>query len=130
LLAEAREINMARLNNGDRHLSSAYTDLHTHKEIDLHIHKDIDRMVRCASKSCPSEQKPMMIWTKFVQPFVSINHQLPESNGTVASKEACEYCGFDKTFLRSIPDSSFVNNIPLSSKVCTCVYHVMFFRFI
>ncbi|RCV16273.1 hypothetical protein SETIT_3G124800v2 [Setaria italica] len=130
LLAEAREINMARLNNGDRHLSSAYnnqsslisknvlkdTDLHIHKDIDLHIHKDIDRMVRCASKSCPSELKPMMIWTKLVQPFVSINYQLPESNGTVASKEACEYCGLGKTFRRSIPDSSFANNIPLPSK--------------
>ncbi|OEL28809.1 hypothetical protein BAE44_0010172 [Dichanthelium oligosanthes] len=122
LLAEAREINMARLNNGDKHLSSACNNQsslvseNVLEDTDLHIHKDIDSIVRCASKSCPSEQKPVMIWTKLVQPFVSINCQLPESNGTVAPDEGCEHCGLGKNFLRSIPDSSFANNIPLSSK--------------
>ncbi|PUZ64523.1 hypothetical protein GQ55_3G149400 [Panicum hallii var. hallii] len=120
LLAEAREINMARLNNGNRHVSSACNNQssliseHVPKDTELHIHNDIDRMVRRATKSCPSEQKPMMIWTKLVQPFISINCQLP-SNGTVAPKEACEHCGLGKKFLRSIPESSFANDIPLSS---------------
>ncbi|XP_066367323.1 paired amphipathic helix protein Sin3-like 6 isoform X3 [Miscanthus floridulus] len=121
LLAEAREINMARLNNGYKHLS-AYNNQSTlisenvFKDINLHIHKDIDRMVRYACKSCPSEQKLMMVWTTLVQPFVSISCQLQESNGTVAPKEACEHCGLSKTFLRSIPDSSLANNFSLSSK--------------
>ncbi|CAL5096530.1 unnamed protein product [Urochloa decumbens] len=122
LLAEAREINMARLNNGDIHFSSACNNQssllseNVLKNNDLHIHLDIDRMVRCAIESCPSEQKPMMIWTKLVQPYVSVNCQLPELNGTAAPKEACEHCGLSKTFLRSIPESSLANNIHLSSK--------------
>jgi len=135
LLAEAREINMARLNNGDKHLSSACNNQssliseNVPKDTELHIHNDINMMVRCATKSCP-EQKPMMIWTKLVQPFVSINCQLTESNGTVAPKQACEHCGLGKNFLRSIPESSFANNIPLSSTVYTCLYNVTFFKFI
>ncbi|CAD6332659.1 unnamed protein product [Miscanthus lutarioriparius] len=121
LLAEAREINMARLNNGYKHLSacnnqSTLISENVFKDINLHIHKDIDRMVRYACKSCPSEQKLMMIWTTLVQPFVSISCQLQESNGTVAPKEACEHCGLSKTFLRSIPDSSLANIFSLSSK--------------
>ncbi|WVZ99783.1 hypothetical protein U9M48_045033, partial [Paspalum notatum var. saurae] len=119
LLAEAKEINMARLNNGDKHLSSACNNLQT---IDLDIHKDIDMMIHCASKICPSEQNPMMTWEKLVQPFVSINCQLPKSNGTVAPKEACEHCGLSKNFLKSIPDSSLVNNFPPPSK--SGGYHV------
>ncbi|KAJ1264325.1 hypothetical protein BS78_09G255000 [Paspalum vaginatum] len=119
LLAEAKEINMARLNNGDKHLSSACNNPQT---IDLDIHKDIDRMIHYASKLCPSEQNPMMIWEKLVQPFVSFNCKLPESNGNVAPKEACEHCGLSKTFLRSIPDSSLMNNFTPSSK--SGGYHV------
>jgi paired amphipathic helix protein Sin3a len=133
LLAEAREINMARLNNGDKHLSACNNQStlileNVFKDINLHIHKDIDRMVRYACKSCPSEQKLMMIWTTLVQPFVSISYQLQESNGTVAPKEACEHCGLSKTFLRSIPDSSLANNFSLSSMVCACIYNTIFFQ--
>ncbi|RLN30526.1 paired amphipathic helix protein Sin3-like 5 [Panicum miliaceum] len=90
LLAEAREINMERLNNGDRHLSSACNNQssliseNVPKDTELHIHNDIDKM-------------------------------LPESNGTVSPKEACEHCGLGKNSLRSIPQSSFATNIPLSS---------------
>ncbi|CAN6305039.1 unnamed protein product [Urochloa humidicola] len=116
LLAEAREINMAMLNNGPCNNQSSLLSENVLKNTDLHVHLDIDRMVRCAIECCSSEQKPMMIWTKLVQPCVSINCQLPESNGTVSPKEACEHCGLGKTFLRSIPDSSLANNIHLSSK--------------
>ena len=121
---------MARLNNGDKHISSASNNQssliseNVPKDTELLIHNDINMMVRCATKSCP-EQKPMMIWTKLVQPFVSINCQLTESNGTVAPKQACEHCGLGKNFLRSIPESSCANNIPLSSMVYTCLYNVL-----
>jgi len=130
LLAEAREINMARLNNGDKHLSSACNNQssliseNVPKDTELHIHNDIDKMVRCATKSCP-EQKLMMIWKKIVQPFVSVNCQLPELNGTVGPNQTCEHCGLGKIFLKSIPESSCANNIPLSSMVYTCLYNVL-----
>ena len=67
----------------------------------------------------------MMIWTKLLQPLVSINCRLLDSNDTVAPKQACEHCGLGKNFLRSIPESSFANNIPLSSMVYTCLYNVL-----
>jgi paired amphipathic helix protein Sin3a len=57
LLAEAREINMARLNNGDKHISSACNNQsnliseNVAKDTELHIHNDIDRMVCCATKA-------------------------------------------------------------------------------
>lgn len=113
---------MARLNNGYKHLSacnkqSSLISENVFKDTDLHIHKDIDTVVRYACKSCPSEQKLMMIWTTLVQPSC----RLQEKNGTVAPKEACEHCGLSKTFLRSIPDSSLASNFSLSSKVCACI---------
>ena len=121
---------MARLNNGDKHISSASNNQssliseNVPKDTELHIHNDIDKMVRCATKSCP-EQKLMMIWKKIVQPFVFVNCQLPELNGTVGPNQACEHCGLGKNFLKSIPESSCANNIPLSSMVYTCLYNVL-----
>ncbi|KAF8783565.1 hypothetical protein HU200_000502 [Digitaria exilis] len=122
LLAEARDINMAMLKSHDKHLSSACNNQsslipeNASEDTNVHIHKDIERMICCASKSCPSEQKPMLVWTKLVQPLSCINCQLPELNHTVAPEEACEHCGLSRTFLRSIPDSSFAHDFPLSSK--------------
>jgi paired amphipathic helix protein Sin3a len=97
LLAEAREINMARLKNGDKHISdcnnqSSLISENVFTDTNLHIHEDIDRMVRYACKGCPSEQNLMMIWTTLAQPcFSIIGRQLQEWNGTVAPKEAWEY---------------------------------------
>ncbi|KAF8726867.1 hypothetical protein HU200_019347 [Digitaria exilis] len=45
-----------------------------------------------------------------------IQEHLTQLNHTVAPEEACEHCGLSRTFLRSIPDSSFAHNFPLSSK--------------
>ncbi|XP_062180610.1 uncharacterized protein LOC133885002 isoform X2 [Phragmites australis] len=128
LLAEAKEINMTRLNDGDKHLSSAcnkQSRLISEGLLDhsnLHIHEDIHSIVCYAFKTwCPSEHKPVMIWTKLVQPFVSVSCKMPELNGTVAPKEACERCGLSRTFLRSIPNALLANNFPLSSKRGGCL---------
>jgi hypothetical protein len=131
LLAEAREINMARLKNGDKHISdcnnqSSLISENVFTDTNLHIHEDIDRMVRYACKGCPSEQNLMMIWTTLAQPcFSIIGRQLQEWNGTVAPKEACEDCGLSKTFLGNIPDSSLANNLYSPSKVCACIYNII-----
>ncbi|KAL6618681.1 hypothetical protein ACP70R_033820 [Stipagrostis hirtigluma subsp. patula] len=122
LLAEAKEINMTRLNDGDKHLSSSHKQSRSISDgvlnnTDLHIHEDIDNIISYASsRSYTSDHKPMLIWTKLVKPFLSANCQLQALNGTVALKEACERCGLHKNFLSNIPKALVANNLSSSSK--------------
>ncbi|KAK3137851.1 hypothetical protein QOZ80_5AG0361290 [Eleusine coracana subsp. coracana] len=130
LLSEAKEINMERSITGVKNLSSSCNSQYhlvsddAHHSIDLHIHKDIENIVSHAShKKISSEHKPVMIWTRLVQAFVSANCQLPELNCTIAPEEACERCGLSKKFLRSILNALLANNFPLSSKTGECLGH-------
>ncbi|GJN15367.1 hypothetical protein PR202_gb02274 [Eleusine coracana subsp. coracana] len=129
LLSEAKEINMERSMTGVKNLSSCNSQYHlvsddAHQSIDLHIHKDIENIVSHASyKKISSEHKPVMIWMRLVQAFVSANCQLPELNCTIAPEEACERCGLSKKFLRSILNALLANNFPLSSKTGECLGH-------
>jgi hypothetical protein len=117
---------MNRSINGAKHLSSSHNNQYclvsddAHNSADLHIHKGIDNIVSYASrKKFSSEHKPVMIWTKLVQPFISANCQLRYQDCTVALNEACEHCGLSKKLLKCILSALFAKNVPLSSKVYT-----------
>ncbi|TVU01931.1 hypothetical protein EJB05_52578 [Eragrostis curvula] len=128
LLAEAKGNNMKRLSAGVKHFSSScnlqslLASDDAHNSTDVHIHEDIKSIVAYAyHKKYSSEHKPVMIWTKLVQPFVSANCRLPDLNGTVAPTEACERCGLSKNFLKSILSAFVAKNFPLSSKTGECL---------
>ncbi|KAL6848853.1 hypothetical protein ACP4OV_021436 [Aristida adscensionis] len=126
LLAEAKQINMTELNNVDKHFFPWKKQPRlifngVPNDTDLHIHEDIDSFISYASsRSCTSEHKPMLIWSKLVKPFVSANCHLQELDGTVVLKEACESCGLGKDLLSNIPSALVANNFPLSSKRDGC----------
>lgn len=140
LLSEAKEMKMKSSITGVKHLSSSCNNQYhlvsddPHHYSDLHINEDIDGIISYASqKKFSSEHKPVMIWKKLVQSFVSGNCQLPELNCTAAPKESCERCGLSKNFLRRILDVLLAKNFPLPSKVYTghmiCIYSFTLFFF-
>ncbi|KAF0926708.1 hypothetical protein E2562_027143 [Oryza meyeriana var. granulata] len=89
----------------------------TKSHTDIHIHEDIGSIINYAySRSCTTEDKPMMNWTELVKAFLSIKFQWPDLKDTIALKKVCEYCGMSKDFLNNIPVAVLTNEFVLSSK--------------
>ncbi|XP_015637764.1 paired amphipathic helix protein Sin3-like 6 isoform X2 [Oryza sativa Japonica Group] len=84
---------------------------------DIHIHEDVGVIINYAySRSCSTEDKPMMNWTKLVKAFVSVKFQWPDLKDTVSRRNVCEHCGMSRDFLNNIPVAVLTNEFVFSSK--------------